>query len=90
MLFLESVRNRMPPGCTEVALCDANAGRGLAAFVFVDFDQVDDAMNVGFTVTSFDDFRWRQVLLNVSLHDGIEYFVGWKTILVGLVEAQFC
>ena len=90
MLFLESVRNRMSPGCTEITLRDANAGWGLAAFVFVDFDQVDDAMNVGFTVTSFDDFSWRQVLLNVSLHDGIEYFVGRKTILVGLVEAQFC
>src|SRR5690242_19679942 len=67
---------------------DFQSRGGLAAFVFVEVDEADDAFDGRFFETGGDYFAGGFALHDICVKDGVQNIVGREAVLVRLVGAQ--
>jgi hypothetical protein len=65
-----------------------NANGRLTAFVFVDFDKLGDALHVRRCKSCCQNLLDALVVFHVAFKDGVQHFVRWQAVLVGLVGTQ--
>lgn len=74
---------------SERAAGDFEAWGGLSSFVLASVDHANDAEDGCLIETLLHDLCGSQVLLDISVEDGVEEFIRREGVLVGLVWLQF-
>src|SRR6185503_16149901 len=83
------IGDRIAPVLAKAARRDPDPDRRLAPLVFADTQQINYALDVAAAVACGLYFARTLIIFDIGFHDGIEHRVRRKTILVGLIRAQF-